>query len=414
MPAEVAQPSQAQTPSTQSSQTVPQTVSTPKTLGDHFADAKKSLGRQSRTQPELVPTLDDVFSFLNEKVEQMPDYSNTQGFDPWGKPVDTSEVKGAELAQDAMGEMQAANAAKIAEGQALQDQAKPATEEGPLYSFKGKLGEEEFEYDFDNQQELDQILNRGFAADKVFQAYSKMKEQVQDLSMKASKLDAMDELIQNDPLRAMDLVVEDILASGKEDQMKQWMIKMADYLSKSTAEKEQLMKLKEAERYKTQLEAHQRQLKEIEERKHRAIIESEFQQLQGWAKSNFDKYVSKLPEGMGPWLQGQIKDVVALNRSRGNGDVSLEELSRQIASRVRPLLNLSKRKIDAEIGRATEQKKADNVSMTQSVAAKGGVTQSSNKERGIDDFIRSSDVGGLTRFLADKVNQGRLRVLADE
>jgi hypothetical protein len=418
---EVAQTSQVQTPSTGAPAKVstpaastPSTQKTPpQNIGSFLDDAKKTLGRQSKTQPEPVINFDEVFSYLQEKVDQMPDYSNTQGFDPYGNVpgVDTSQVEGAQLAQQALGEMQA-DAAKDVANAITGQQDTQTTEEGPLYTFKGKLGEEEIEYDFDNQEELDKAIQRGFAADKVFQAYSKLQEKVGEYQAKAEKLDAFDNLCATNPLKAVELVVEDMLEAGKESELKQWMISMADYLSKSQEEKAQIAKIKEADRYKEQLALHKQQLQEIENQKRRAIVEADVQQLRSWAKTSLDKYTSKLPEGMGPWLQGQIKDIVALNRRNG-AEISYDELSRQLATRVRPLLNISRRKMDNEIGKAIDAKKDQNLSVTQSVASRGIAPRTTGRP-GIDEFISKGDVSGLSRFLADSVNSGRLRVLNDK
>jgi hypothetical protein len=397
------QVTQAQTPSTPASVSAPSMGgAAPKSIGDILP---KTLGKQSKTQPEPVPTMDEMWATLAEKVDSMPDFSDTQGYDPYGEPVDLGNVDAQKATETANEALKTGSVAEAAQ--------QPETQDGPLYQLKTKIGDEDVEFDFDTQEELDNMLTRGFQAGKVYQAYEKLKEENQSLSMAKEKLAAFDSLIENTPERAFDLIAEEMIANGKEEQIKQWIIRQADYLSKSAEEKAQIAKMRDYERTQEQLLAHQRAIQQIEAQKKQAIVESEFQQMQSWAQSSLAKYASKFPEDMKPWLQGTIRDLLALNRAQGNGDVSFEDLSRQLHAKLRPIMTSTQSKrVAAEVGKATDQRKAENLSKAQSVVSRGQ-PPTSNKTEGIDDFIRKGDAIGLSKFLTDSVNSGRLRINKD-
>jgi histone H3/H4 len=392
-------------------------MSTPNNSAPAAAPAPSTGASASVDLPE-IPTTDDLFSAYERSIgmtDKIPDYSEAKETRE-GTMEDLLDIESENTEDPLTGESEEGEATGE-EGTAseteqssedLIDSVKEDKTDKPLYEFKGKIGEKERQLTIKTPEQMDRVIKRALVAEELYARNQEKDQLISQYEGQAKAMDRLDELIEKDPFHVVRSIIEDL----PEDQLKNWLVEMADWVSRpeSVKQMERIEKrAKEAERL---AEINQKKLEELQNKSVEAARNADRHTVKAWSFGIMEKVKTKIPEQYHGLIKQQLDNTLEIARARQSRgeEVSIKWMDKHLSSQVKPIIELinsrsNKQMVNQEVGKAIAGKKQEGLKKIQNLTAQAQPSKTSKRtqlEKELDE-----DPMKIFDYLDRQISSGR-------
>jgi len=372
----------------------------------------------AQTELPDIPTTDDLFNAYEQSIglgDKIPDYSETkESREATMEDLLDTEAEGEEgdpLTGEGEGEGEEGQTKESEGDQSSEDLIDSVKEEDsgkPLYEFKGKVGEKDRQLTIKTPEQMDRVIKRALVAEELYARNQEKDQTIAQYASQAKAMDKLDELIEKDPFHVVRSIVEDL----PEDQLKNWLVEMADWVSRpdSVKQMERIEKrAKEAERL---AEINQRKLEELQNKSVEAARNADRHTVKAWSYGIMEKVKTKIPEQYHGLIRQQLDNTLEIARARqSRGDeVSIKWMDKHLSSQVKPIIDLinsksNKQMVNQEVGKAIAGKKQDGLRKIQNLASQAQPSKT-NKRMQLEKEL-DEDPMKIFDYLDRQISSGR-------
>ena len=280
----------------------------------------------------------------------------------------------------------------------------------PAYKFEGKIGDKDYAFEIRDQDHLDKIVTRAIHAERLYQQNKELQPKMKELQELKDYREQFDLLASESPHDLMDLIVEDM----DEEQVKSWIMKTAEHLSKPKEIRDTERRLKNAELLERKLEMIQQREEQVRNMRRQAMQEADKKAIQTWQDGWVRKTATKIPEQYLDIVKDRLYDTRREARERQeNGEtISLKSLDRIFARKMKPVLDLinsGKGRVTQEVGKTLDQKRAQNVDKMRA-AASSHLTSGTKPQTRMQRHTEGGNVFGMFDEIMSGLDSGRIRI----
>lgn len=355
-----------------------------------------------------VNSAKDIFAEFERKLgysqdEQMDDLSKAKKYEDKSVEDLYGEFNGEKTGEELV------DGAKEGENvqQTQQTEEKPSDEF--KYEFKGKVGSQEKELAFNNKQELDNWIKKGYVADVLYTKNKELQQQVAEAQQYKEGHEfaqRFDKMVAENPQKVLEAIIEDM----DEGVLSQWLIEKAEHLSRDPKEREYERRLKEAEMIKQQMAEMRAEREQIEQQRVQSAQEADRYAVQTWGESILGKVKTSLPEEHYPIMEDVLRSSLLEGKHmQANGEVvTIKTLDKIFARRAKPLIDLIKARgvnqstVNAKVGETIAGKKQDGLSRIQQAT--------SSAQRSSKPPMEDANISKMFDSLIDGVSAGRYKM----
>lgn len=355
-----------------------------------------------------VNSAKDIFAEFERKLgysqdEQMDDLSKAKKYEEKSVEDLYGEFNGEKTGEELV------DGAKDGENLQQTEQAEEKPAEEFKYEFKGKVGSQEKELAFNNKQELDNWIKKGYVADVLYTKNKELQQQVADAQQYKEGHEfaqRFDKMVAENPQKVLEAIIEDM----DESVLSQWLIEKAEHLSRDPKEREYERKLKEAEMIKQQMAEMRAEREQIEQQRIQSAQEADRYAVQTWGESILGKVKTSLPEEHYPIMEDVLRSSLLEGKHmQANGEVvTIKTLDKIFARRAKPLIDLIKARgvnqstVNAKVGETIAGKKQDGLSRIQQAT--------SSAQRSSKPPSEDANISKMFDQLIDGVSTGRYKM----
>jgi hypothetical protein len=342
--------------------------------------------------PQEYTSTDDLFAAAEEHFglsDKMPDYSNAKEYKD-GTLDDLLDTEEADRVEDpTTGESEEGEATEqnTEEGSSedLLDSVKE--DEGkPLYEFKGKIGNKERQLTIKTPEQMDRVIQRAMISEELYKRNQQKDELLGQYKPQAEAMDRLDELIERDPLRVARSIIEDL----PEAQLKDWLIEVADWVSRPDHVKQLEKAEKRAQEAERVAEMNRKHIEEMNNRTKQAAQQADRHTVQAWSYGIMERVKARIPEQYHGMINQQLENTLEIARARQSRgeDITIKSMDQYFKAQVKPLIDLinsrsNKDAVNKEVGRVMADKRQNGLAKVQNMAGKAQPT-TADKRKQID------------------------------
>lgn len=374
------------TPSAAPAPTAPAPTSDAMSTDDLFSQYEQSIGLNDK-----MPDYSDAKQYKDGTVEDLLDAAEEdyQGDPTTGEAKDEEAAPADENAND------------------LLDSVKQ-DEDKPLYEFKGEIGGKERQLSIKTPEQMDRVIKRAMISDELYKRNQQKDEIISQYKPQAEAMNRLDELIEKNPMHVAKSIVEDL----PEEDLKTWLMEMADWVSRPDHVK-QLEKVErravEAERI---AEMNRKNLEDMQRRRQEAAVEADRHTVQSWSYGIMEKVTARIPEAYHGMMKQQLENTLEIARARqSRGDeITIKWMDQHYRNQVKPLVDLinsrsNKEAVNKEVGRVMADKRQNGLQKVQNLAT-NAQPSNADKRRKIDKELEEDPLK-IFDYLDKQISMGR-------
>ena len=366
-----------------------------------------------------VPTTDDLFSAYEASIglgEKIPDYTDAkevhdatvddlldaESDETEEDPLTGEDTEGEEGEEGESSEGDDDSTDSLLDGVKEEDTGKP------LYEFKGRIGDKERQLTIKTPEQMDRVVKRALIAEELYAQNQAKDTTIEKLSAQAKAMDRLDDLIEKDPFHVVRSIVEDL----PEEQLKNWLVEMADWVSRPESVKQMERVEKRAKEAERLAEINQRKLEELQNKSVEAARNADKNTVKSWSYGIMEKVKTKIPEQYHGLIKQQLENTIEIARARqSRGDeVSIKWMDKHLSSQVKPIVELinarnNKQTVNQEVGKVIANKKQDGLKRIQNLTAQAQPSKT-DKRKQLEKEL-SEDPMKIFDFLDRQISSGR-------
>ena len=354
---------------------------------------------------------DDLFSQYEQSIglnDKMPNYSDAKQYKD-GTVEDLLDAAGEDYQEDpTTGEAKDEEAAPTDENATdLLDSVKQ-DDDKPIYEFKGEIGGKERQLSIKTPEQMDRVVKRAMISDELYKRNQQKDEIISQYKPQAEAMNRLDELIEKNPMHVAKSIVEDL----PEEDLKNWLMEMADWVSRPDHVK-QLEKVErravEAERI---AEMNHKHIEDMQRRRQEAAVEADRHTVQSWSYGIMEKVTARIPEAYHGMMKQQLENTLEIARARqSRGDeITIKWMDQHFRGQAKPLVDLinsrsNKEAVNKEVGRVMADKRQNGLQRVQNLAT-NAQPSNADKRRKIDKELEEDPLK-IFDYLDKQISMGR-------
>lgn len=376
--------------------------------------APASANTSTPSAPE-IPSTSDLFDDYAKSVglggEEMSDFSNTRTYedksveDFLGEEPKSDEDPTTGSGNEETAPETAATPEDPATGEKLLDSVEDKSK--PLYEFKGKIGEKDRQLTIKTPEQMDKVIKRALVAEDLHKRNQEFQGKIEELSGKAEAMDRFDALVEKDPVKVLNSILEDL----PEDQVKEWLVNRAEWIGRPEQEKALDRAERRAQEAERAANFARQEMERISSAKKQAAIEADRNTVSSWKYGIEQKLTTKLPEEYHGIIRSQMQNTLEVARARAarGEQVSIKWIDQHFTQNVKPIVDLIKSRsnpetVNKKVGEVLAGQKQDNLRKVQTIATN---TKPVNQDRNALSKKFEENPSSIFDHFSDLISQGK-------